>query len=189
MAIHKDERNITRRATRSDGRFFILLTLALVVLLTACGQAAANSNTTVNTSPAPVPSPTPANKINNQTVADCPVSQAPANAGAFKPDVIVSQNAQNAGTAQPITLTQGQRLEIRLQPGYNWELTITDLNYVLTLVGPGGWYDADSHACIWRFTAASRGSAQLNYQGTLVCPPLELCPSVEQSAIYAVTIR
>ncbi len=188
MAIHNDERHITRYARRSDGRLLILLLLALVFLLSACGQAPVQSNAAGNTT-TPVPSPTPPKKIGEQAATDCPVSQAPADAGAFKPDVIVSQNAQNAGTAQPITLTQGQRLEIRLQPGYNWELTVTDLNHILTLVAPGGWYDADAHACIWRFTAESTGNAQLNYQGTLICPPLELCPSVEQSAIYAVTIR
>jgi predicted secreted protein len=178
-----------RRILGGNVRLSILLILALGFLLTACGQTAANSNTTVNASTAPVPSPTPANKTNNQAAADCPVSQAPADAGAFKPDVIVSQNTQNAGATQPITLTQGQRLEIRLQPGFTWELTTADPNHILTPVGPGGWYNASVHACIWRFTAASRGSAQLNYQGALVCPPLELCPSVEQSASYALTVR
>lgn len=188
MALHKGGNCISRRERWCPDRLPILLILALVLLLAGCGQATVSSQVAVNTSTAPASTATPA-KVNGATANGCPASQAPPDAASFKPDVIVSQNPQAAGAAQPITLTQGQRLEIRLQPGYSWELTIADQNHILVSTSPGGWYNASVNSCIWHFTAGGSGDAQLSYRGALICPPLKACPSVEQSATYHVTIR
>jgi hypothetical protein len=166
----------------------MLLVLGLAFLLAGCGQVMVSGQEMTGTPTVPAATATPA-KITGRTSADCPLLQAPADAGSFQPDVIVSQDPQNAGIAQPITLTQGQRLEIRLQPGYAWELTVSDLNHVLSVPSPGGWYDGTAKACIWHFAAAGKGNAHLSFQGDIVCPPLELCPSSEQSAVYSVTIQ
>ena len=187
MPIHKSGQGIARYERCRTRRFPGLL-LALVFLLVGCGQVTVSSQGTTSTPTATGSTPTPA-KNPGRASTDCPLPQAPADVGTSKPDVIVSQNPQDAGTTQPITLTQGQHLEIRLQPGFAWRLTLSDPHDVLLSPGSGGWYDASARACIWRFTAASQGTAQLNYQGAMVCPPLESCPSVEQSASYAVTIQ
>jgi len=188
MAMRKGGNCISRRERCCSDRLPILLILALVLLLAGCGPAVVSSQVAVNTSTAPVASPTPA-KINGATSNGCPVSQAPPDSGSFKPDVIVSQNPQNAEVAQLITLAQGQHLEVRLQAGYSWELTVSDQNHILVSTSSEGWYDAGVKACIWHFTAGGRGDAQLSYRGVLMCPPLKSCPSVEQSALYHVTIR
>lgn len=188
MPVHKGGQDIAQRERCCTRCPPILLLLALAFLLAACGPVAASSQKTTSTSPAVGSTPTSA-KNSGQASTDCPLLQAPADVGTFKPDVIVSQNSRDGGTIQPVSLTQGQRLEIRLQPGFAWRLTLSDPSHVLIAPGSGGWYDASARACIWRFTAASQGTAQLNYQGAMVCPPLKSCPSVEQSASYAVTIR
>jgi hypothetical protein len=103
--------------------------------------------------------------------------------------VIVSQSAQGTDAAQPIALAQGQRLEIRLAPSFTWELSVSDPGHILAGANPEGWYDAGLQACVWRFTAQGAGSAQLTFSGAAVCPYLKLCPSVEQTIAYGVTVR
>ena len=93
------------------------------------------------------------------------------------------------GTVQPITLAVGQRLEIRLQPMFSWELTISSASNALAILNRQGEYDANLNWCVWRFTAVGAGQAKLNFDGELVCPLLKLCPSIEQSAAYRVTVQ
>jgi hypothetical protein len=185
----------------------------LVVLLAACGQTSVSSQAPVNgpadTSSAPTAtasraptSPSPASaqpasgqKAGGSAINGCAAAQAPAEAATFKANVIVSQSAQGTqgtqGTdaAQPIALAQGQRLEIRLAPSFTWELSVSDPGHILAGANPEGWYDASVQACIWRFTAQGAGSAQLTFAGAAVCPYLKLCPSVEQTITYGVTVR
>jgi hypothetical protein len=195
-------------AAAPAGLALCLAALAVfVVLLAACGQTSVSSQASVN-GPADTPSaptttasrapttPSPASaqpasgqKAGGSANNGCADAQAPADAATFKADVIVSQSAQGAGAAQPITLAQGQRLEIRLAPSYSWELSASDPGHTLAGANPEGWYDAGAQACIWRFTAQGAGSAQLTFSGAAVCPYLKLCPSVEQTIAYGVTVR
>ena len=113
----------------------------------------------------------------------------PIDAGAFKPDVIVSQGGHGGGSPQTVVLAKGQRLEIRLVSTLRWQLTETDAAHILAGTTPEGWYDRAQSACIWRFTAVATGSAKLSYSGVADCPPREVCPAVEQALTYAVTVQ
>jgi len=118
----------------------------------------------------------------------CSNQQAPADAGSFRPDVIVSQVGQGGGSPQTIALARGQRLEIRLGSTFRWELTAADSGHVLASTSSEGWYNSAQGACIWRFTAVASGSARLSYTGAVECPPLEVCPALEQALNYLVTV-
>jgi hypothetical protein len=180
----------------------LALTVALLLLLAGCGQAgAANpeggsglalsspaTRATATTGAAAAQPTASAQKFGGGETG-CLAVRAPADAAAFMPDVIVSQPSQTTGAPQPVTLARGQHLEIRLQPTSSWQLTVVDPNAILAAVSPQGWYDSDARACIWRFTARGAGSARLSFVGAAVCPPLKLCPSVEQTVLYAVTVR
>jgi hypothetical protein len=179
---------ITQRQLRSLDLLTLLVIMVLVSLLTGCGSAPIHGAGVTRGSPAPAPTTTQA-KFNSTVPSGCPSAQPPADAASFKPDVIVSQDAQVAGKAQPIVLAQGQRLEIRLQSMFNWELMMSGASSALAVTGPQGWYDANLNVCVWRFTAVGSGEANLTFDGVIVCPPLKLCPSVEESAAYRVTVR
>jgi len=131
---------------------------------------------------------TPATIVNTPSDG-CPSGRSPAGSASFTPNVIVSQSSQVAGTVQPITLAVGQRLEIRLQPMFSWELTTSSASNALAILNRQGEYDANLNWCVWRFTAVGAGQAKLNFDGELVCPLLKLCPSIEQSAAYRVTVQ
>jgi len=179
----------------------LTVALALVLLVAGCGQAGAANGVTGGTlaqsSPASratatkgaAPRPTTSRQKFGGDETGCPATQAPADAAAFTPDVIVSQPSQATGAPQPVTLARGQRLEVRLLPTYSWQLSMADPTAILAEVNPPGWYDSAVRACIWRFTARGTGSARLTFAGAAVCPPLQPCPSVEQTVIYAVTAR
>ena len=91
---------------------------------------------------------------------------------------------------QPIALTQGQRLEIRLDPSTQWSLTSADPAHVLQSSAPVGWFDATSNACVWRFVAVSSGSAQLTFSGLVLCGPANAhCVAAMERATFAVTVH
>jgi hypothetical protein len=208
MAPQRAGRHLAHGLMRSLTRLLPCSTLALafVLLVAACGQSSVSNEAVINGAAATPPAATatamaaaagtPASpsiasgqKATSRGVEGCSTALAPADAAAFTPDVVVSQTAQETSAPQPVTLARGQRLEIRLSPADSWELSATGMSSILVAVNPQGWYDGGARACIWRFTAQGAGSAQLTFVGAAVCPFLRLCPSVEQTVTYAVTVR
>jgi hypothetical protein len=186
--MHDMRRQIIRHQLRSLDLPTLCLIIAVVSLLAGCSKAPMSSPMAATRSQAPTSTATSA-KINSTMPSDCLSGQSPTDAASFKPDVIVSQNSDAAGVAQSITLAQGQRLEIRLQSMFNWVLMISGTSNALAITGPQGWYNASLKMCVWRFTAIDAGEVRLDFEGTIVCPPLKLCPSIEESATYQVTVR
>jgi hypothetical protein len=184
--MRDSRRRISQRQVRSLDLVTLLVITVLVSLLVGCGAAPMRSSTATTSSPAPTATSA---KINGATSQGCASGQSSAGDASFKPDVVVTQDAQVAGTTQPITLSLGQRLEIRLQSMFNWEQMAPDASIVLASAGAQGWYDASRNACVWRFTAVSMGDVTLTFDGVIVCPPLKLCPSMEQSVAYRVTVQ
>jgi hypothetical protein len=95
----------------------LALALALVLLAAGCGQAGAANGVTRGTlaqsSPASgatatattkgaAPRPTTSRQKFGDDEMGCPATQAPADAAAFTPDVIVSQPAHATGAPQPV---------------------------------------------------------------------------------------
>ncbi len=64
--------------------------------------------------------------------------QASANAGSFPPDVIVTKGTQSGSSPQPIALAQGQRLEMRLMPSFQWQLSLSDPDHTLASTASEG---------------------------------------------------
>jgi hypothetical protein len=109
--------------------------------------------------------------------------------GIFHPDVIIT-SSDDLGTAQSVSLTLGQRLEIRLDPTIQWSLTSADPGHILQSSAPEGWYDTSSNACVWRFVAVSAGSAQLTFSGLVLCQPADVhCVAVAETATVEVAVR
>jgi hypothetical protein len=183
--MRDNRRHIRQRQLRSLDLLTLLAITVLVPLLAGCGAAPMSGTVTTSGSPAPTATVV---KYNSATPQGCPSGQSPIDAASFTPDVIVTQDARAAGTAQPVVLAPGQRLEIRLQPMFTWELKMSGAGNALAVTGPQGWYDASLKMCVWRFTAAGAGKATLAFDGDVVCPPLKLCPSMEQSVAYRVTV-
>lgn len=183
--------DVAGRDPHAPPRLAILIIVALISLLAACGHVTAGEQSVQQSvqSGSPSAASTPTARVGTAAYNGCPAQQAPADAGSFKPDMIVSQNPQSASSAQPIALVRGQRLEIRLEPMVQWQLNLSDPDHTLANSASEGWYDGTLKACIWHFTAIGTGSAQLNYSGPVVCPPLKLCPAVEQELIYHVSVR
>src|SRR5258708_38173871 len=90
----------------------ILIIVALISLLAACGQVTAGEQSVQQSvrSASPSASSTQTARVGTAAYNGCPAQQAPSGVGSFKPDMIVSQNPTGAGSAQPIALVRGQRL-------------------------------------------------------------------------------
>jgi hypothetical protein len=161
---------------------FAILLLALVLVLAACGQV-----TTVEVgSPSSTATSTALAQNGTPAANGCPAKQVPADGATFSPDVTVTQDATSP---QPIALSRGQRLEIRLDPQTQWKLSATDPNGALSVQPPEGWYDASLHACIWRFAARNPGSAHLLLSGLVTCEPHPPCTAAVDTIEFDVTVR
>jgi hypothetical protein len=116
----------------------------------------------------------------------CPSKQIPVDGGAFHPAVSTTYTLDQ-GAAQPVTIAQGQGLEIHLIPTVHWSLTISDPNHTLDGLAPAGWYDASLDACVWRFATSGAGVARLTFKGTILCQPNLHCKAALEEAAFEVT--
>jgi hypothetical protein len=165
------------------------VTLSVVFLLAGCGQVTQSrmvDQTSTQTS-TPVANRSPA--IGNDATANgCPSKQIPVDGGVFHADVTVTYTLDQ-GSAQPVTLSHGQHLEIHLDPLVQWGLTITDADHILQSSIPTGWYDASSKTCVWRFIVGSAGVAHLAFKGLVLCQPSIRCKAALEQAAFDVTAR
>jgi hypothetical protein len=168
----------------------LALALGFSLLLAGCGQITRLGSASPPAMQSATQSATQSPSAGNGATANgCPTKQLPAPGGVFHPDVIVT-SSEDLGAMQPIALTQGQRLEIRLDPTIQWSLTNADPAHVLQSSAPEGWYDATSNACVWRFVAVSAGSAQLTFGGLVLCRPANVhCVAATERATFAVTVH
>ncbi len=171
------------QAARSRGATLIALTLlASLALLAACGRTTSGD---LNTAPTATTVATRATF--GATANGCFTPQAPADAGSFTPDVVVTQQTTASSS---ISLTKGQRLELRLTPTVRWGLTLSDPDHTLASAPVQGWYDASVGACVWRFSAVGAGQAELNFDGTSVCPKGGACAQpTDLAQSYSVVVR
>lgn len=177
---------VWRKRLDNPSVFLLLLALTALVSLTGCGQltrSGTSGATTATTAALPSATAPP----HASDIKGCPGGQAPGDAATFVPDVTVSQEAS---PAQPVALTHGQRLEIRLAPGAQWRLANAGFGSILTATSAEGWYNPAVNACIWRFTAASAGSVRLTFDGLVLCQPANLhCVATTDSATFTVDVR
>ena len=173
----------------SKPRWMVLLhaSCALVagLLLVSCGQV---SRAELASPTTPATAPAAQSTRGNVVAVGCPVQRAPSDANSFHPDVTIT-SSQDLGAAQPVALTQGQRLEIHLESTVQWSLTTTGPAHVLDSMTPAGWYDASLNACVWRFTAVGAGTDHLAFRGPVLCPPNIRCTAVLEQVAFDVTVR
>ena len=165
------------RAIRSLGS--IGSCLLLLALVAACAPAGAGGTAANPTATPPVPG--------SAALNGCPTQQPPAGIGTQPADVIVTQGS--GVNTPPVTVKNGQTLEIRLPATFRWALHIQDADKILGTTDATGWYDATLKACRWRFTALGTGTATLQYTGTMVCAPAQPCPALAIAQDYTVTVQ
>lgn len=166
-------------------RGWLALALGFGLLLAGCGQVTHAGSTSLTATQSAIQSPSAGN---GATANGCPSKQLPADGGIFRPDVTIT-SSQDLGATQSFALTQGQRLEIHLDPTTQWNLTTTDPAHVLDSMTPAGWYDASLNACVWRFTAVGAGTDHLAFRGPVLCPPNIRCTAVLEQVAFDVTVR
>lgn len=174
-----------RRARQSRLRYGIGV-LLLAALPTFVGACAAPGGGGTSTPPGGQATHTP----DPSRLDGCLLAQMPADAAAFHADVVVTQSGQNP---QQVSLTVGERLQVRLISTFRWQLRESDPNASLAPTSAEGWFETGSSAgagaCVWDFTAAHAGSVTLDYAGGAVCLPDVACPAIAAVATFDVTVR
>jgi hypothetical protein len=74
-----------------------------------------------------------------------------------------------------ITVRTGDLIQFQFPFGSRWGGPTTSQGN-LTLQPPAGYANRTAHMCVWRFTAASSGTTQLNFTQGPLCKPGYPCP-------------
>lgn len=158
---------------RHSLKWFTPLVVAFA-LLAGCGSAASGAGAKVAATPAP-------------GSADLNGCQVQAAGGLLKvPDVTATQSET---LPQPVSLTKGQILEIRLPATVRWSLNPADVSSVLNAESAQSLYEASDSSCMWQFTAKASGAIELDFSGGLVCSPGAACPALARLMSFAVTVN
>jgi hypothetical protein len=176
-----------QNTSRPSGRC-AALALLFLSLLAGCGAVSSPSSSNggaSNSGALAASSTATAGASGSSTLNGCVTVQAPA-AASSAADVTVRQVGSETG--KPVALKKGQTLEILLPAAYRWRLGTSNLGATLTEVGSGGWYDAATKSCAWRFTGANTGTIPLDFGGSPVCAPGTKCPAIELEVSYTVTV-
>lgn len=158
-----------------------LCCLLFLALVTACAPAG-GGGTAANSTPTATPLVPGSPGLNG-----CPTQHPPAGRGTQPADVTVTQGS--GVNTPPVTIKNGQTLEVRLPATFRWGLNIQDTDKILKTTDATGWYDATLKACRWRFTALSTGTATLQYVGTMVCAPAQPCPALAIAQDYTIDVQ
>ena len=167
---------------RSFASFFLALTLlALTCIVAACGTNTGTGTNTGSGGSSPNPSPTAVKGYG--TAQGCPsdfvVSTAPSAA-----NVIVKPSQTNS----PITAHVGDVIEIRLPFGQRWTGP-TASKGGLEIQQPAGYAWKTDNVCIWRFTAKTAGTTNLEFQEQALCKKGQLCPMYIAEVPFAITVK
>ncbi|GAC1695376.1 MAG: hypothetical protein PVS3B3_20020 [Ktedonobacteraceae bacterium] len=170
----------TKRTLASFFLALVLLTLACIVA--ACGSNAGSGTSTGGTGSSPAnPSPTAVKGYG--TAQGCPsdmvVSTAPSTA-----NVVVKPNQTNT----TVTAHVGDVVEIRLPFGQKWSGPTTSVGN-LEIQQPSGYAWKTDNVCVWRFTAKSTGTTNLEFHGQALCKPGQLCPMYIAEFPFVITVK
>lgn len=156
------------------------LTLALVILLTACGATTTNG---ANVGGATTTSPT--QTISSQTATPalrtCAGPPASVNS-AGTPTVVIDESTPNHTASAHI----GDLVQVRLPSSLVWSFSGATGN--LTLMQPGNLQDTSLDVCFWNFHAASAGTTTLTFAGHVPCAPNTICSAAEIAQSFTVHV-
>ncbi len=168
---------------RSLSSFFLaLMLLTLMSIVAACGTNVGSGTSTGGTGNSPV-SASPTAVKGYGTAQGCPsdlvVSTAPPTA-----NVVVKPNQVNS----TITAKVGDVVEIRLPFGQKWSgPTATEGS--LEMQQPAGYAWKTDKVCVWRFTAKSAGTTNLEFHEQALCKPGQMCPMYIADVPFVITVK
>jgi hypothetical protein len=144
----------------------------LVLILAACGANGGPGSGPTPTATAPVAN---ANGCPSTTVIN--TAPTPAN--------VVLKPANSNGVASAHV---GDVIEVDLPFGHLWTGPTTSQGE-LQLQQPAGYALTPAKVCVWRFTAASAGTTNLNFYGKAICQKGELCPQYILNLPYKIVVK
>ncbi len=171
-------------STRGNGRtlpslFLSASLLVLICILTACGS---NVSSTGGSASSPVtPSPTAVKGYG--TAHGCP-SDFVVNTAPSAANVLVKPT----DTKSTIPAHVGDVVEIRLPFGQSWTGP-TASQGSLELQQPAGYALKTDNVCVWRFTAKTAGTTQLEFHSRALCKAGQMCPMYIAEFPFTITIK
>ncbi len=164
-----------RQARRS---FFLagVLVTVLAFVLAACGANTSTGSGTGSSGPSKTPTA-------SASQTGCPSTTAMNTAPA--PANVVLKASNNNSTA---SAKVGDVIEIDLPFGQAWSGPVTSQGE-LTLQQPAGFALTPSKVCVWRFTAQSAGTTQLEFYGKAICQKGQACPQYIMRLPYTIVIK
>ena len=163
--------SVQRRTWFALASFLVLLVFAL----TACGSNTGGSTTNPGSSSITAATPT-------VSVYGCPgavMTTAPSPA-----KIVLKQSDSNT----TITAQVGDVVEIDLPFGQAWTGPTTSQGQ-LQLQGSAGYAVTASKMCVWRFTAQSTGTTQVEFYGRAICQKSQVCPLYIMRIPYTIVVR
>jgi len=98
--------------------------------------------------------------------------------------IVLKQSDSNA----TITAHVGDVVEIDLPFGQTWTGP-TASQGELQLQGPAGYAMTASKMCVWRFTAQSTGTTQVEFYGKAICQKGQMCPLYIMRIPYTIVVK
>jgi hypothetical protein len=152
----------------------VLVTL-LAFVLAACGTNTGAGSGSKNPTPASPTAATSQTGCPGSTVMTTPPS--PAN--------VVLKPANNSTT---ISAQVGDVVEVDLPYGQAWSGPSVSQGS-LSLQQPAGFALTPSKVCVWRFTAQSAGTAQLEFYGKAICETGHACPQYIVRLPFTISVK
>jgi hypothetical protein len=158
----------------------VSLVIAVAFLFTACGtNAGTGTGSTGNVPSTPAPTVVQGHGTSNGCPSDAVVSTAPS-----KPDVTVKPTDHSS----TINAHVGNVIEFDLPFGLAWAGPSTSLG-VLELQTPAGYAWPANKVCVWRFTAQSTGTTQVNFSARPMCKKGLFCPQYMLDAPFTISVK
>jgi len=98
--------------------------------------------------------------------------------------IVLKQSDSNA----TVTAHVGDVVEIDLPFGQAWTGP-TASQGELQLQGQAGYAITASKMCVWRFTAQSTGTTQVEFYGKAICQKGQMCPQYIMRIPYTIVIK
>lgn len=167
------------RSIRHIRHSFVLVGLLVVVMafvLAACGTSVGSGTGSAKSTSSPTPVASAAKTgCPSSTVMNTP--PAPAN-------VVLKANNNNT----VVNAKVGDVVEVDLPFGQSWTGP-TASQGSLSLQQPAGFALTSSKVCVWRFTAQSAGTTQLQFLGKAICKPGIVCPFYIMRLPFTVVVK
>jgi hypothetical protein len=163
--------SVQRRTWFALGSFLVLLVFALA----ACGSNTSGGSPTSSAGSTATPPAT-------ASAYGCPgtvMTTAPSPA-----KIVLKQSDSNS----TITAHVGDVVEIDLPFGQIWTGP-TASQGELQLQGPAGYAVTASKMCVWRFTAQSTGTTQVEFYGKAMCQKGQMCPLYIMRIPFTIVIK